>query len=369
MNRQLIRGMSVIISLLLIVLCGCGANSAVTTDSKSTESADETSAASDGQPQGKVYFSYFDTASYIYSFAGDSPELFDKRCAAASEILNEYHRLFDIYHEYSGINNLCTVNRLAGGDPVKVDKRLIEFLKYAKELYSLTDGEMNIMLGSVLKIWHEARTLALDSPEQAEVPTLEELQDAYRHTDISLLEIDEEAGTVRITDPEASIDVGALGKGYATEMVARFLEQEGAYSYVLNIGGNIRTVGSRPDGTGWSTGIKDPDDPQGALARKLNLKDTACVTSGNYERFYSVDGVRYHHIIDKDTLFPAENYASVTVITPDSSLADALSTALFCMTVEEGKALAEKLGNVEVLWIMDNGEQIATPGLESITIK
>ncbi len=318
------------------------------------------------EPRGKSYFTYFDTVSYVYDYAGDPAERFDELSAGASAVLEEYHRLFDIYHEYSGINNLCTVNRLAGGEPVEVDGKLIDFLLYAKELYQDTNGEMNVMLGAVLAIWHDCREAASADPASAQVPELSELQAAAEHTDIGLLEIDEEKGTVRLADPEASLDVGALGKGYAVERAADYLRQQGAESYVLNVGGNIRIIGAKPDGSGWTTGVKNPLDPDGEFALRLKLQDTACVTSGIYERYYTVDGQRYHHIIDKDTLFPSDHYASVTVVTPDSALADGLSTALFCMSYEEGLSLTESLGNVEVVWILPDGEIRSTPGMQAL---
>ena len=275
--------------------------------------------------QGKSYFSYFDTVSYVYSYAQDSAERFDKRSAEVSTILKEYHELFDIYHEYSGVNNLCTINRMAGGEPIKVDGKLIDFLCYARELYDLTGGEMNVMMGAVLSLWHDCRESASENPGEASLPDESALRSAAQHIDFSLLEIDEEASTVRISDPLASIDVGALGKGYATEMAGRHLEEIGAKGYVLNIGGNIRTVGTKPDGSGWTTGIRDPADPDNSFAATLCISDTACVTSGVYERFFTVNGQRYHHIIDPDTLYPAEGYSSITVITGDSGLADALN--------------------------------------------
>ena len=326
-------------------------------------SAPETPAAQT-ENKGKSYFTYFDTVSYVYSYAGDSAEQFDERSAEVSDILGEYHRLFDIYHEYSGVNNLCTLNLTAGGEPIEVDEKLIDFLLYARELYQATDGEMNVMMGAVLRIWHDLRDAASDDPGAARLPTEEELSTAAEHTDFSLLEIDEDARTVRIADPAASIDVGALGKGYATEMAARALEAEGVSSYVLNVGGNIRIIGTKPDGTGWVTGVKDPRNTS-EFAIKLRLADTSCVTSGVYERYYTVDGVRYHHIIDKDTLFPAEYFSSLTVITKNSAFADALSTALFCMPYDDGAALAEKLG-VDVLWIFPDGEMKYTPGIEKL---
>ena len=319
------------------------------------------------EPQGKSYFSYFDTVSFVYSYAGDSAEQFNDRSAEVSDILGEYHRLFDIYHEYSGINNLCTVNRLAGGEPVEVDEKLIEFMLYAKELCGETNGEMDVTMGAVLSLWHDCREAASADPASARVPTADELEAASVHTGFSLLEIDAEKNTLRLTDSEASLDVGALGKGYATERAAEYLESVGAESYVLNIGGNIRIIGAKQDGSGWNTGIRDPKEPDGRFAVSLNLRDTACVTSGTYERYFTVDGVKYHHIIDKDTLYPADHFESLTVVTKDSGLADALSTALFCMSYDDGLALAGKLG-VDVLWIFPDGDIKYTPGLEACIV-
>lgn len=318
------------------------------------------------EPKGKVYYTYFDTVSYVYDYAGDSAERFDDRSAEVSHILKEYHQLFDIYHEYSGVVNLCTLNKNAGGEPLEVDPRLIDFLLYAREMYALTDGEMNVMLGAVLRLWHDCREAAADDPANAVIPDEAALRAAYAHTDIALLEIDEERNTVRIADPEASIDVGALGKGYATERAAEYLERDGATGYVLNIGGNIRCIGDRPDGSGWVTAVRDPDNASEDFACRIRILDTACVTSGVYERYFTVNGQRYHHIIDKDTLYPANYYLSLTVVTRDSGLADALSTALFCMPWEEGLKTVEAIGGVEALWILPSGEQRSTPGFAAL---
>lgn len=319
------------------------------------------------EPLGMVYFTYFDTVSYVYSYAGDPVELFEERSAGVSRILEEYHRLFDIYHEYSGINNLCTVNRLAGGDPVPVDEKLIDFMLYAREIYEVTGGEMNVMMGAVLRQWHDCRTAADSDPQNAKLPDMALLQAAAQHTDFSLLEIDEEGNTLRITDPDAAIDVGALGKGYATEKAAQYLEAEGITGYVLNIGGNIRIIGTKKDGTGWRTGLRDPLGD--GYAAYLDLSDTSCVTSGSYERFYVVDGKQYHHIIDKDTLMPADFFTSLVIVCRDSGMADGLSTALFCMPYEEGRAIVEKLHGVEALWIMADGEIRYSDGLKDKIIE
>ena len=311
------------------------------------------------EPKGMVYFSFFDTVSYVYCYADDTQKEFESRCGGVSDILEKYHHLFDIYYEYSGVTNLKTLNKNAGGEAMVVDRELIDFLLYAKELHERTNGEMNVMMGSVLKLWHDCRESG------TRIPTEDELAEAKKHTDISNLEIDVENSTVRISDPNASIDVGALGKGYATEMAAKYLEKEGANSYVLNIGGNIRIIGHKPDGTGWKTGIKNPADTT-TFASYITIADTSCVTSGDYERYFVVDGQRYHHIIDKDTLMPAAYFSSVTVITKDSGLADALSTALFAMSYEDGLALVEKFGGVDVLWITADGSQYMTKGFADL---
>ena len=320
------------------------------------------------KPLGMANFTYFDTVSNVYSYAGDSEEEFAENANKVFEILGEYHKLFDIYYEHSGVVNLRTLNKNAGGEAMVVDEKLIDFLLYARELYETTNGEMNIMMGSVLRLWHDCREAASNNSANARIPTGAELAEANKYTDISFLEIDEENNTVRITDPNASIDVGALGKGYATEMAARYLESVGIESYVLNIGGNIRIIGNKPDGSGWGTGIKDPADSD-KYAIILTLANTSCVTSGDYERFFTVGGERYHHIIDKDTLMPADYFRSVSIITKNSALADALSTALFAMSYEDGKAVVEKIGDVDVIWICPDGEIKYTSGIEELIRK
>ena len=308
------------------------------------------------EPRAMYNFAYFDTVSQVITYAGDSDEAFEKNAEEVFGILGYYHQLFDIYHEYSDVTNLCTINKNAGGEAMVVDRELIDFLLYAKELYTLTGGEMNVMMGSVLRLWHDARTAG------TYVPSMDELSAANTLTDISLLEIDEENCTVRIAKAGASIDVGALGKGYATELAAKHLENKGVTSYVLNIGGNIRIIGTKPDGSGWRTGVTNPHDKD-TYANYINISDISCVTSGDYERFYTVEGKKYHHIIDKDTLMPSNYFSSVTVLTKNSGLADALSTALFSMSYEDGLALLENIPDeVDVLWIGKDGTQVMTNG-------
>ena len=302
---------------------------------------------------------YFDTVGQLYSYALDKEDVFNANAAAVNEVLQHWHQELDIYNEYEGMNNLCTINRNAGGDPVKVDPELIEFVRYAKQMSELTNGEMDISLGAVLKLWHDASVA-----EPTYVPSMDDLTEAAKHVGFDKVEIDAENCTIRLTDPDASLDAGALGKGYASERAAELLASKEITCYGINLGGNIRLLGAKADGSPFIIGIRDPQNPDD-IAITLNLTDTACVTSGDYERFFTVGGVRYTHIIDKDTLKPADYCSSVTVICKDAALADTLSTALFCMSFEEGNALVSKLENVEAIWMWLDGSINYTMGIES----
>lgn len=310
------------------------------------------SSCSRGGVRKSYYYEYFDTFSIISDYSGSSERRFNENAQKVEALLREYHTLYDIYNEYEGINNLATLNKKAGEGPVSVDEKIISLLEYGKEIYKLTGGEVNIAFGAVLKIWHEKRT------EGKSVPRYSELSYAAKHANIDDIVIDKEKGTVEVTDRQLRIDVGAIAKGYATEKIAEALCEWGINSWALDIGGNIRAVGTKPGGGGWRTGVKNPapteEEPYIAY---YELKDEALVTSGNYERYYEVGGKRYHHIIDKDTLFPSEHFVSVTVRAESSALADALSTAVFNMELKDAEALIKALGGkAEALVVLPNGE-------------
>lgn len=303
------------------------------------------------ETKNRIFYEYFDTVSTVYDYSGGSVSAFEKNATFVKERLEYYHRLFDIYNEYDGINNIATVNRLAGQGEVEVDEELIEFLEYAVKIHGLTDGHTNIAMGSVLSIWHKYRTIGRD------VPTESELLAAAEHTNIENLVLNKEKRSVRFLDPEMSLDVGAIAKGYAVERVAEELIAKGVSSYVLDVGGNLRIIGTKPDGTTWRTGVQNPNPyAEERYVYYLDVADTSVVTSGDYQRYYIVDGVKYHHIINKDTLMPATYFSSVTIVTKDSGLADALSTALFNMDYESGVKLVSKLDGVSVIWVDKDGE-------------
>ena len=299
-------------------------------------------------------FDYFDTVTTIVGYA-QSQEQFDTVSADILSALGEYHKLFDIYKRYDGLENLCTVNELQNGThrTVKVDKKIINMLLYAKDMYAKTNGNVNVAMGSVLSTWHDYRTIGSDDPSVASLPPMESLTRASKHTDINKLIIDEERSTVFIEDPIMKLDVGAIAKGYAVEMVAKMLEAKGKTDYTLNIGGNIRTLGTKANGDKWKAGVEDPNGD--GYIEYISLAGEAIVTSGSYQRYYIVNGKSYHHIIDKETLMPADRgYLSVSVICKDSGMGDGLSTALFCMNLDEALAFVNSLDGVEAMFVTED---------------
>ena len=281
------------------------------------------------------------------------------------------HQLYDTYNDYEGINNLKTVNDRAGKEPVKVDREIIDLLLFAREWHQKTPGQTNIALGPVLKIWHDYRAEGLSNPEKARLPSREELARAAGHTDLDRVIIDEAAGTVYLPDSNMRLDVGAVAKGFATELVAREMMAAGMKSGLISAGGNVRAIGKPLDGKRdrWAIGVQNPDESiagEEPLVDAIYVNDAAIVTSGDYQRYYIVDGRPYHHIIDPKTLMPAEYYRAVTVVAPDAGVADYLSTELFLLPLEESMALAESLEGVEALWIMKDGSKKFTTGMGQV---
>ena len=302
----------------------------------------------------------FDTVTVITGYAADETA-FRKKADAILEELGEYHRLYDIYHTYEGIHNAKTVNDQAGGAPVTVDSRLLDLLELGERICRESGGKTDITLGAVLGLWHQAREAAEAHPETAVIPDREALEEAKRHTGFELLEMDREQGTVRLTDPEARLDLGALAKGYAVQQVCGSLEA----GWLVSVGGNVYASGPKPDNGGaWSIGIQEPDGGGSDFLHVVTAEKGAIVTSGDYQRYYEVDGKRYHHLIDPETCMPGEKWRAVTVLHEDSGVADGLSTALFLMDREEGESLLERLGG-EACWVDADGRVWYSQGYEA----
>ncbi len=323
--------------------------------------------ASCGAEREKIYYQYFDTVITI-SATYEGTRAFEENTAAAEEEIAKYHKLFDIYHEYSGISNLCTVNRAAGKEPVPIDAALFNFLLEAKALYAKTNGHLNVMMGAVTSLWNTARTSAEDGT--AVLPSEGALAEAMAHCAIESLVLDEKNKTAYICDPKASLDVGAFGKGYAAERVAEHLVSLGVENaYVLDFGGNLRVIGAPHDRDYFTAGIHAPEASEGGeYILRLSMKNNSLVTSGSYFRYFEVGGKRYHHLIDPETGYPADLFSSVSILGPDSGVCDALSTALFVMTQAEGEALIASIEGYEAVWLAKNGEISKSAGIDAFVL-
>lgn len=346
-------------ALSLSLLAGCG----------STSGSTSSSAADGPQRYSTVFYDVFDTVTQVIAYCNNEEE-FTAQMDALHADLVEYNQLYDIYNDYDGVTNIKTINDHAGIAPVTVDDKILGMLELAQTMYDTTGGKLNIAMGSVLRIWHDCREAAEATESEADnqLPSQEALDAAAQHCDISDLVIDEEAKTVYLSDPAMSLDVGSVGKGYAVEMVAQAAEARGLTSALISVGGNLRAIGTKPDGSQWSGGVENPWNSSevytasSSYVSGVNMSDMALVTSGNYQRYYVVDGVRYHHLIDPDTLWPARYFDSVSVLSPDSGAADCLTTGLFCMPLEEGQKLVESLDGVEALWCTPDGDIISSSG-------
>ncbi len=305
---------------------------------------------------------YFNTVITIYAY--DTNETaFKENVEYIETLLEKYHKLYDIYMEYSGINNICTINKKAGIEAVVVEQEIIDLIKYSKTIYTTTSGKVNIAMGSVLKLWHNAREYSLDNPNNAYIPTIESLTAAAKYTNINDIIIDEENSSIYINNKNTSIDVGAIAKGYACEVIGNILSEKGVKYYTLNFGGNIKCIGTKGDGTPWKIGIQNPNVSTDKI-ETVSIDNLSVVTSGSYQRYYYVGNVKYHHIINPTTLMPNNEFASVTIITQNSALGDALSTALFNLSLEEGQALIESIDGVEAMWIDNQNNVFKSNGFD-----
>lgn len=305
------------------------------------------------------FLNLFDTVTTVVGKA-ESEEAFQKKAQTIHDELLRLHQLFDIYNEYDGISNLKTINNAAGVAPVQVDPEIILLLSDCKEYYAATDGKVNAAMGSVLKLWHEARNDSIDDPLNAYIPDAEALRKASDHTDFNNVIIDKAASTVYIADPELRLDVGAIAKGWATQLVA----DASPTGLLISVGGNVCATGPKNEnGTPWVVGIQNPDG--GDYLHTVNIFDECVVTSGDYQRYFVVDGKPYHHIIDPSTLQPSTYWRSVTIICKDSGLADALSTALFLLPQADGQRLLDQFG-AKAMWVSQDGTILYSPGFETL---
>ena len=327
--------------ILPMLLCGC------------------TGAGEEQKQYSATFLTVFDTVTTIIG-RDASEETFTAKAQAVHDELLRYHQLFDIYNEYEGLNNLKTINDHPG-EAVAVDSAVIDLLLDCKRYDELTGGRVNAAMGSVLYLWHEAREDGLNDIANAYLPDGDALAEAAKHASWDSVVIDEENGTVTITDPKLRLDVGAIAKGWSVQRAA----EKAPEGLLISVGGNVCATGPKDaSGTPWVVGVQNPDGGENYL-HTLYLTRGSMVTSGDYQRAYLVDGQVYHHIIDPDTLYPGKLWRAVTVVCPDSGLADALSTALFLLPVEEGQKLLDVCESY-AMWVDANGEIFYSEGFAKL---
>lgn len=308
--------------------------------------------------QSVTFTDVFDTVSE-FTVYNVSEQTFREASDAVHNELLRLHRLFDIYTapaEGKTGAKFSTLYEINGRtyDPERfLHPDLYSLLLNTSGFWRETGGKLNCAMGSVLSLWHACLEGKTD------VPSPESLKDASAHTGFDSVRLND--GKVVLSDDRVRFDFGAVAKGYAAESAAGIAKGKGCTQFSLNLGGNVLLSGEKPTGK-WTIGIQNPFGE--GIFTKVKVKDCSVVTSGNYQRYREIGGVRYHHIIDPDTCMPAGYYDSVTVICASSLTADMLSTALFCMSEDSGRELAKKY-EADVLWIYPDGTAARTEGFSS----
>ena len=248
-------------------------------------------------------------------------------------------------------SELYAINQTGSGTLTGKASSLME---QALEICRRTDGALDLSIYPIVRVWGFT-TGSYQVPDEAEIQALLPLVD-YR-------KIQYDAATGTVTLPEGmEIDLGSVAKGYAGQLAAQMLREHGVQSALLNLGGNVQTVGTKPDGSPWQIGIKDPQGEDAMMV--LSVEDQAVVTSGGYERYFEQDGQTYWHIMDPSTGHPADSgLISVTIVGDEGVVCDGLSTALFVMGLEKAADLWAQSGDFEAVFVTASGEVYITEGL------
>ena len=257
------------------------------------------------------------------------------------EAFLEIDRLTNRFEQDSDVS---AVNEKAGIAAVKVSEDVFAIVETALEWSDRTDGAFNILIGGVMNLWGFGT-------EKPTVPLAADVAAALSRTDYHKIVLDAERSTIFLPEKGMVLDFGGVAKGYATDKAVAALRELGIENAIINAGGNVYAMGNRADGTPWKVGVQDPRNPKG-IAALLKGSDVALVSSGDYQRYFEVNGTRYHHILDPATGQPARASAGTTVIMKSATVADILSTALFVKGPTDGISLAEKIPQVEAVMIL-----------------
>jgi len=259
-------------------------------------------------------------------------------------------------------SEVSAVNENAGIAPVKVSEDVSAIVETALEWSDKTDGAFNILIGSAMDLWGFGT-------EKPKVPAKENLAEALTKTDYHKIVLNIEQSTLFLPEKGMVMDLGGVAKGYATDKAVAALKKLGIENALINAGGNVYAMGSKADGAPWRVGVQDPKDPQG-IAAVLAVSNSTLVSSGDYQRYFEVDGIRYHHILDPATGCPARASRGTTVIMKSSTVADILSTALFVKGPAKGIELAESFNEVSAVMIIDgDGGMFGTKALNDYLVE
>jgi thiamine biosynthesis lipoprotein len=253
---------------------------------------------------------------------------------------------------YNPKSQLSAVNAHAAEGPVRVDPTIIEVVSRALEFSRLSGGAFDITYASVGYLYdYRAHQKPTDAQIAKAMPGVD-----YRH-----VQVDPVASTIRFTTPGVRIDLGGIAKGYAVDRCVEILRRMGIRHAMVNAGGDTRLLGDRR-GAPWIVGVRDPRN-DGALVTRLPLADEAVSTSGDYERYFEADGERYHHILVPGTGKSAREVRSVTILGPDATTTDGLSTTVFVLGVRRGLELVERLPGIEAVIVDADGRIHHSAGL------
>lgn len=267
---------------------------------------------------------------------------------------SEVKRLEQLLSTWRPDSELSHVNAEAGHQPVHVSRETLDLVVRAVDMARLTSGGFNLLLGPAVEAWSVT--------ERQHIPDHEELERLKPLVDWSAIRIDKEAGTLYLPHKGMRIDVGGIGKGYAADRAVEEMKRAGARGGVVALSGDIKAFGVLPERTGFPVAIRHPRE-EGALIGVIDLHDEAISTAGDYERFFERGGVRYHHILDPETLQPARRCQSVTVVAKEGTMADGLDTGIFVLGPEQGMVLVEQLPGIEAVIIDHQGKMTISSGL------
>lgn len=275
--------------------------------------------------------------------------------SAATAAFAEIHRLEQLLSTWIPTSELSHVNEAAGVKPVHVSPETMTVVRRAIQAGELTGGSFNVVIGPAVDAWSVT--------EKQQIPTAAELESLRPLLDLHAVHADVWSRTIYLEKPGMKIDVGGIGKGYAADQAVSAMRKAGAVAGVVALSGDIKTFGRLPGGEGFPVGIRHPRKGDAVLAW-IDLQDEAISTAGDYERFFERDGIRYHHILDPETLQPARGCQSVTIIAREGVWADGLDTGIFVLGPGRGMALVEHLEDVEAVMVDQDGHMLVSSGLK-----